>query len=131
MHITLPHCSISPCRTSTYLISLHEAHSHPFVRACNLALIWECACLMHLSGCSCGHPKTACVLCEREEEKSSKADPTCSLKALSTFVSQVYSAFKSILLYCSFFQKFLNFFKISHRKSQVERNAFCPPEHRR
>lgn len=126
VHITLPRCSISPCRTSTYLISWYEAHSHPFVRICNLPPTWECGCLMHLSGCSCGHPKTTCMLCVRREEKKSKTDPACTLKALSTFVSHVYSAFKSILLY-SFFLKFPNF-NISCRKSQVERNMFKPPE---
>lgn len=57
VHITLPRCSISPCRTSTYLISLYEAHSHPSVHMCNLPPTWDCSCLMHLSGCCCRHPR--------------------------------------------------------------------------
>lgn len=42
VHTTPPHCSISPRRTSTYLISWSEAHSHPSVRMCNLPPTWEC-----------------------------------------------------------------------------------------
>lgn len=100
-HITPPHCSVSPRRTSAYLISVCQAHSHPSVRMRNLPPTWEC--MMLLSGCSCGPSPQDCVhatsLCERRE----KSDPTCALKALSTFVSHVCSAFKSILLYCFFF----------------------------
>lgn len=41
VHITPPHCSISPCRTSTYLIS--PILIHPCV--CNLPPTWECVCV--------------------------------------------------------------------------------------
>lgn len=63
VHITLPHSSISPCKTSTYLISWYEAHFHPSVHLCNLPPTRERACSMLFPGCSWGHShRTALTL---------------------------------------------------------------------
>lgn len=118
VHITPPHCSISPRKTSLYLISWRRSHSHPSVRMSNLLPSWECVYMMHLSGCSCGHSrKTVCTLhlCRREE-----SDSTCTLKALSTFVSHICSAFKSFFPWSS-----QTFFDLSGEKQNLS-----PPEHR-
>lgn len=57
--------------------------------------------MMHLSGCSCRQPcKTVCALHPTARvEKRGKRDPTCTLKALSDFVSHVCSVSQSIPLY--------------------------------
>ena len=143
MHITPPHCSISPRRTSTYLISWREAHSHPSVRMCNLppymgsvcvhvfvcVRVFVCVCLMHLSGCSCGHPrKTVCTLrlCATDEQR---AILHALWRLLAPFCPMcARSASESILLHCFFFpRKFPELFSFHTERHQWRETALFFP----
>lgn len=116
VHITLPRCSISPCRTSTYLISWCKAYSHPSVRMCNLPPTREFVCVWCTYWVvAVGIPARLCARHIFVWETRSKSDSTCALKTLSTSVSHVYSAFESITLY-SFFPEFPQIFLWFHTK---------------
>ena len=130
VHITLPHCSISPCRASTYLINRCGAHSHPSLHMCNLPPTWQCVCITHLSRCSCEHPhKTVCTLhlCVRDKKISEVRLILHALWRLLAPVSHVCSAFKSIRLYLFLLKspRFLDF-----TQKVTIGDHFFPTEHR-
>lgn len=119
--VTPPHCSISPRRTSTYLISWCEAHSHPSVRMCDLPPTWECVC----PWCTyqvVAAGKTVCMqhpcVCERDEKRAILHALWRLLAPLSPMCAQPSNQY-SFTLFCLKFSSFLDFYTENHQWREI------------